>query len=259
MGKVHPAAAQPGLCEHAVQLYQEEADLVGAVADFIATGLREQEAVVVVGTTPRWQALMQKLHDVSIDAHAAVLRGQLRFLGAKTVINSCLSHGVPDERRFDAAIGGLLALARARYAAVRVFAEVSDMLWRDGERSNALQIERFWNSLAADEPLLLLCCCPLDSLDGRAYDGSLQALCGAHTHLIPARDAAAFDESVICAVNEVLEPQLARMLHSLVAARRPAVHMPAGQAVLFWLKEHMPRTAEKVLARARARGPEPLK
>ena len=29
--------------------------------------------------------------------------------------------------------------------------------------------------------------------------------------------------------------------------------LPPGQAMLFWLKDHMPRTAEKVLSRARAR------
>jgi hypothetical protein len=29
--------------------------------------------------------------------------------------------------------------------------------------------------------------------------------------------------------------------------------MPPGQAILFWLKDNMPRTAEKVMSRARAR------
>jgi len=43
------------------------------------------------------------------------------------------------------------------------------------------------------------------------------------------------------------------MLASLSAAHRPSAHMPPGQAILFLLKDHMPRTAEKVLSRARAR------
>jgi hypothetical protein len=55
------------------------------------------------------------------------------------------------------------------------------------------------------------------------------------------------------AIREVLEPQLVGMLHALSAQHRPATQMPVGQAVMFWLRQHMPRTAEKVLARARAR------
>jgi hypothetical protein len=43
------------------------------------------------------------------------------------------------------------------------------------------------------------------------------------------------------------------MLHSLSSQQRPVTQMPAGQAVMFWLRQHMPRTAEKVLARAWAR------
>jgi hypothetical protein len=55
------------------------------------------------------------------------------------------------------------------------------------------------------------------------------------------------------AVAEVLDAPLVEMLQSLSAAHRPSADMPPGQAMLFWLKDNMPRTAEKVLARARAR------
>jgi hypothetical protein len=51
----------------------------------------------------------------------------------------------------------------------------------------------------------------------------------------------------------VLEPQLVGMLHSMSAQHRPETQMPMAQAVIFWLRRNMPRTAERVLARARAR------
>jgi hypothetical protein len=51
----------------------------------------------------------------------------------------------------------------------------------------------------------------------------------------------------------VLEPQLHGMLHALSTQDRPATQMPQGQAMMFWLRQHMPRTAERVLARVRAR------
>jgi hypothetical protein len=69
----------------------------------------------------------------------------------------------------------------------------------------------------------------------------------------PAFDEEAFEQAVSGAVAEVLDTQLARMLQTLSSAHRPAAQMPPGQAILFWLKDHMPRTAERVMSRARAR------
>jgi MEDS: MEthanogen/methylotroph, DcmR Sensory domain len=238
---------------HAVQLYHEESDLTDALAPFTASGLAQGEGVVVIGSTARWHALTERLRAGGVDTHAAVLRGQLRLFGARTILSSCMSRGAPDRRGFNEAIGGVLGLMRMRFPVLRVFAELTDLLWAEGQRGAATEIERFWNALAQTQEFSLLCACPLDSLDGRAYEGALQSVCAQHTHLMPAGDSNAFNEAVSSALREVLEPQLVGMLHSLSAQHRPDTQMPTGQAVILWLRQNMPRTAEKVLARARAR------
>jgi len=238
--------------DHTVQLYQDEADVVDALERFSAGGLAVGQAVVVIGTQPRWHALTARLRAGGVDTHAAVLRGQLRLFGAKVILSSCMSHGVPDRLAFNEAIGGIFGLMRMRYPGLRVFTGLSDMLWSEGKREAAETVERFWNALPDSSSLSLLCACPLDSLDGRAYDGALQSVCALHTHLVPARDCNAFNEAVGSAIREVLEPQLVGMLHALSTQNRPGTQMPTGQAVILWLRQHMPRTAEKVLARARA-------
>lgn len=244
---------RPARGDHIVQLYQDEDDLVAALARFSASGLALGEGVVVIGSSVRWQALAERLRGAGIDTRGAVLRGQLRLFGVKAILSSCMSHGVPDRLAFDEAIGGILGLMRMRYPVLRVFGELTDELWASGRREAAETIENFWNALARTQSFSLLCACPLDSLDGRAYEGALQRVCRLHTHLIPAGDCNAFNEAVSSAICEVLEPQLVGMLHALSAQHRPGTQMPAGQAVMFWLRQHMPRTAEKVLARARAR------
>jgi hypothetical protein len=239
--------------DHIVQLYQDETDLGEVLVRFAASGLALGEGVVVIGSTARWQALTERLRAGGVDTHGAVLRGQLRLFGAKVILGSCMSHGVPDRLAFNEAIGGILGLMRMRYPVLRIFAEFTDLLWAAGKRDTAEAIERFWAALAQTQDFSLLCACPLDSLDGRAYDGALQSMCALHTHLVPARDCNAFNEAVSSAIREVLEPQLVGMLHSLSAQHRPEAHMPMGQALMLWLRQHMPRTAERVLARARAR------
>jgi hypothetical protein len=242
---------------HTVQLYQDEQDLADSLALYTASGLAHGEGVVVIGTTRRWEALTARLRERRVDTHNAVVRGQLRLFGAKVILASCTSHGVPDRLAFNEAIGGVFSVMRARYPRLRVVGELTDLLWRQGRREAAEAIERFWNELRVDqrfEPQFsLLCACPLDSLDGRAYEGELQSVCALHTHLVPARDCDAFNKAVGSAIREVLDPQLVGMLHSLSSQERPGTHMPSGQLLMFWLRRHMPRTAEKVLARARAR------
>src|SRR5437667_4374466 len=234
--------------EHVLQLYQEEACLLDALADFVAAGLRLEEGVLVIGSTPRWDLLLDRLRVAGVDAHGHVLRGQLRLLGTHL-----LRASLANRERFNEVTSSALALARARYERVRVFSELTDALWRDGDRANARLVERYWQPLLNVHDFTLLCACPIDSLEGQAYDGSLQALCAAHTHVHPAFDEEGFEEAVSGAVAEVLDTQQARMLHALSLAHRPSAQMPPGQEMLFWLKDNMPRTAEKVMSRARAR------
>ena len=234
--------------QHVLQLYQHEARLADVLTDFAAAGLRADEGVVVIASTPRWELLLDRLQKSGMDPHGRVVRGQLRLFGLRVMLGA-----VPNRQRFNEVMNGVLALAQARHRRVRVFSELTDTRWRDGDRAGAATIERTWKPLLGVHDFSLLCACPIDSLEGDTYDGSLQALCSAHTHVSPARDEAGFDDAVSGAVAEVLDAQLVRMLEALSAAHRPSAHMPPGQAMLFWLTDHMPRTAEKVMRRARAR------
>ncbi|HZE60550.1 MAG TPA: MEDS domain-containing protein [Burkholderiales bacterium] len=234
--------------QHALQLYQEETRLLDGLTEFVTAGLRADDAVVVIASTPRWQLLVEQLRKSGVVARERVLSGQLRLFGLQVMLGVA-----PNRQRFNEVMNGVLALARARHPHVRVFSEVTDALWRSGGRASARRCENYWRALLGVHEFQLLCACPIDSLEGHAYDGSLQALCAEHTHVCPAFDEAAFENAVSAAVAEVLDPELVRMLAALSAAHRPSAQMPAGQAMLFWLNDHMPRTAEKVLSRARAR------
>ena len=234
--------------QHALQLYQEESRLLDGLTEFVTAGLLADDAVVVIASTPRWQLLVERLNKAGIAAHERVLRGQLRLFGLQVMLGV-----TPSRQRFNEVMNGVLALARARHPRVRIFSEVTDALWRSGGRASARRCEHYWQTLLGVHEFDLLCACPIDSLEGDAYDGSLQALCAEHTHVRPAFDEAAFEDAVSAAVAEVLDAELVRMLAALSAAHRPSTQMPPGQAMLFWLNDHMPRTAEKVLSRARAR------
>ena len=242
----HPSAG-----DHMVQVYQDDAFLAEAVAEYVGQGLRQGAAAVIIASPAHADAFMRRLESEGAAAQTALEHGQLRLLDAEETLASFMPGGQLDWRQFQARIGGLIAELRLEYPAVRAYGEMVDVLWQRGEREAAIRLEHFWNDLAGLQTFSLFCAYRLDNLDSAAYGGPLECVCKVHTHLIPARDYASFNESVSKASKAVLDQPLAQMLMSLAANHRPATHMPLGQATLLWLRQNMPRTAERVLARLR--------
>lgn len=230
--------------EHVLQLYPQAAAETGIGTAFVAEGLRQNASVVVIATGTLWETLLRQLQAAGIDAQRVVAEGDLRLFGAHAI----LAAARPDET-----VRAILRFARSGRAGLRVVSELSDLLWRQGKQEAALAMERRWNAFARSEAFSLLCACGVDALDASAYGGALECLGALHTHLVPVDNCESFDDAVGRAVAEVLEPRLLRMVHALSAAQRPAIDLTSGVALLFWLRQHMPRTAEKVLARSRQR------
>jgi DcmR-like sensory protein len=244
---------QPCEGDHFVQVYQDEVFLCEAVAEYLGTGLRRGEGLIIIATASHRAAFTQQMEDDGVPASEAIRSGQLVLLDADETLARFTPGGMPDWQTFHALIGGVIARVRLDYPSVRAYGEMVDVLWQRGEREAAMRLEEFWNDLAKLQTFSLLCAYYMDNLDALAYTGPLECVCKVHTHLIPARDYGRFNKAVIEASEEVLDQPLAHMLLSLSANHRPATAMPEGQATLLWLKRNMPRTADKVLAEVRLR------
>lgn len=238
----------PGHHDHIVQVYQDLEFLTEAVTEYIGTGLARGEAALIIATPEHRAAFLDQL-----DADQAIKQGQLKLLDAQETLARFTTSGMPEWRSFHEIIGGVIAELRLQYPTVRAYGEMVDLLWQDGEREAAIRLEEYWNELGKLQTFSLFCAYYLDNLDANAYGGPLECVCKVHTHMIPARDYSGFNQAVNEATREVLDHPLAQMLLSLSANHRPATHMPPGQATLLWLKQNMPRTADKVLLSARCR------
>lgn len=233
----------PGRHDHFVQLYGELEPLAETVAEYVGTGLRRGEGAVVIATPEHRAAFLSRMDPVDED--------QLRVLDAEETLATFMANGMPQWKAFHEVVGGLIAELRLQYPTVRAYGEMVDVLWQRGEREAAIRLEEYWNELGRLQTFSLLCAYRMDPLDGHAYGGPLERVCKVHTHLIPAPDLPRFDEAVRAASQKVLDQPLAQILLSLAANHRPPTRMPRGQATLFWLKQNMPRTAEKVLTELR--------
>lgn len=238
----------PGRHDHFVQLYQEVDGLADAVARYVGTGLERGEAAIIIATPAHRAAFIARIPG----GQAAMDEGRFHVLDAERTLARFMANGMPQWQPFRQAIGGLIAELRLRYPTVRAYGEMVDVLWQRGEREAAIRLEQYWNELGRLQTFSLFCAYHMDPLDSAAYGGPLESVCKVHTHLLPSQDTARFDETVHEVTRNVLDAPLAQILLSLAANHRPATSMPAGQATLFWLKQNMPRTAERVLSALRA-------
>ena len=244
----HPADG-----EHFVQVYQDANFLCDAVAEYIGTGLRQDEGAILIARPAHVAAFKQQLARAGLSPEKALRRRQLLVLDADQTLERFTHGGMPDWQTFHALIGGCIAEMRLEFPRVRAYGEMVDVLWQRGARDAAIRLEEFWNDLARLQTFTLLCAYYIDNLDPAAYAGPLECVCKVHSHLIPTPDYSLFNQAVVDATEKVLDRQLAHVLVSLSASSKPAAEMPEGQATLLWLKRNMPRTADKVLAEVRAR------
>jgi hypothetical protein len=218
--------------------------LTEAVTDYVNTGLQRGEAAIIIATPEHRVKFLERLQFAQ--------QGGLKLLDAEETLGRFMTSGMPEWKSFHEIVGGAIAELCLQYPAVRAYGEMVDVLWQKGQREAAIRVEEYWNELGRLQSFSLFCAYYMDPLDSKTYGGALESVCKAHTHLIPVRDYARFNQAVTEATKKVLDQPLAQILLSLSANHPPVTHMPPGQATLLWLKQNMPRTADKVLSEVRA-------
>ncbi len=239
---------------HIAQVYKDETFLLKAVSLFIETGLQRNEAVVMIVTDSHREALLCRLRDHNIHVETVIAQGQLIILDAHETLYAFMLNGAPDFPKFRGTIGQLLdnIVEESKFTKIRAYGEMVDILWRQGNLNAAIQLEEFWNDLLKIYQFSLFCAYTMDGLDKDVNSGPLQAVCKAHSHFIPTDDYTKFESALDEATHRILGTSLAGMLRTISATEQNfSTVMPPAQTVLFWLKEHMPVTADKILAYTR--------
>jgi hypothetical protein len=243
----------PTLGQHVVQLYTNTGFLTRAVDRYLGEGLRMGEAVLLVSTAAHGRAVMRRLRERGFPLRDLERRGQLVALEADRTLAELLVDGVPNRARFRAVIGGAVrAMKAAGHARIRTFGEMVDLL-RGTSIEGALYLEELWNELLDEEGIALLCAYSIDVFDVRSYDGILQRVIAAHSHIVPVEDYARLDVAVEQAYGEAFGAEGdATFLRRAFDRHYPrAASMPDAQAALLAAHEFAPATVSLILDRAR--------
>lgn len=240
---------------HIVQLYQDEAFLNRAVCRFAAAALANGEGIILVPTIGHWNAIRARLEAEGVDVEAARERGQLTVVDADAFLPRFMRDAMPDAPVFFGLAADVIEESRAggRYAKVRWWGEMVNVLWERGDVAASMKLEELFDQLAENHDIAIFCSFCMDNFDGEVHARMLPRLGTNHSHLIPVEDYARLEHAVADALRETVGPDEATVLEDrLLSEYRPAVKMPRAQALLLALRQVLPSVAEPVLQRSRA-------
>src|SRR6478672_10192717 len=96
---------------HFVYPSADEHLIAEAVGTFAGSGLHKGDAVVLVTTKPRREAILHRLNADGLDVWKLQEHGQLVFLDAAALLSAFLADGMPDADLFKSLVGYIIERA----------------------------------------------------------------------------------------------------------------------------------------------------
>ena len=143
----------------AARFYEDDESLARIVVDFLGAGLEAGHPAILIATVVQRGAIVHALAARSIDVDALERTQTLALLDAAETLSAITVDGKLDARRFrDVLRQAVERVCRGRTGCpVRIFGQMTDVLWQRGQRDAAIQLEVFWNQLAHSEAPSALC------------------------------------------------------------------------------------------------------
>jgi signal transduction histidine kinase/ActR/RegA family two-component response regulator len=208
--------------DHFVQFYETDLYLVNSVSDYIGSGLSAGDGCIVVASSEHRSGLDVRLQAYGLDVTAAKTTGQYLSLDAEETLSKFMVDGSPDGSRFIDVIQPAIARTATGRRHVRVFGEMVALLWAQGNRTAAIQLEELWNKLHESLDFTLFCAYPINAFRGESMAEPLSEVCATHCRVIPAESytALADADERLRAVLDL--QQKAKWLEAEIAERKHA-------------------------------------
>jgi hypothetical protein len=172
-------------CEHLVQIYEDDAVFLDTLAEFVAGGIVQGEAVIVIATPKHREGLQKRLAAKAISVAAAQSSDQLVLLDAEQTMAQFLIDKWPDDALFHEVIGGIIERAKGPGRKVRAFGEMVAVMWTQGYCGATIRLEHLWADFCRDQKFSLFCAYPKTGFTEDAAD-DIGRLCALHTQVLSA-------------------------------------------------------------------------
>jgi PAS domain S-box-containing protein len=175
---------------HVVQFYIDNEALLDSLSSFIGGALGAGQAAVVLATQAHRDGLARRLETRGLNTASAIQQGRYVPLDAAEILSMVAPNGSPDLTRFAEVIGEILVQAQnaaeVKESGIAVFGEMVTLLLMGGNTAAAIQLEQFWNHLAATHSFFLRCAYPMGRFERAEQGEAFAGICAEHTGVMPA-------------------------------------------------------------------------
>src|SRR5712692_3280757 len=205
---------------HLVQFYEDEHFLYEAVTLFVAPGLKHGDGVIVIATRPHCAAFEKRLEAQGFDVQSIKAQGQLAMRDAADTLSQFMVRGIPDAEKFISVVGGLIDKMGEQYSKIRIYGEMVDLLWAEGNLHGTIELEELWNGLAQTHCFTLLCGYGMGNFSQHLHGNAFHKVCRTHSHVIPAEGFVALKDPELQRRMIASLQQQAKALQTEIAGRK---------------------------------------
>ena len=232
-------APAPPADNHRVQFYHDESFLIRSIAQHLAGSLQHGGSAIMLTTKERRGQVLHALTEMQIPPEALIKR--CIALDAGEALSQFMVNGAPHPDRFGTLVQELLRAAgsssQAGLTPITAFGEMVAVLWSEGKREAAVQLEQLWNDFTRAHSLSLLCAYPIGHFSRTEDNHFFSQICNQHSSVMPAETFAGIDDQL--RAREIADlQQRAQSLGLEIEARKIAeAKLRAAQAELETLVE----------------------
>jgi len=181
--------------DHAVQIYRENDEFLDALEEYVVSGLRAGDAIIIIATDENRRGLENRLRQRDlpggeVDLDKMRLSNQYIEVRAEDMLSSIMVDDWPNDARFHESVMQLLTRARGGQSRrVRAFGEMVALLWSQGKPGATIWLEQLWHKMCRQEKLNLFCAYPELCLHEQTEPGtsatdSINMICAAHSRVL---------------------------------------------------------------------------
>lgn len=179
-----PVEPPVGICDHVVQLFGHEDDLVDSVSAYLAAAINDEEVAVVIATAAHRSRFEEAMVDRGVDVAAAQADGSYVALDAAATAAKFIIDGSVNRALFHWVVDKMVREASRGDRPVRAYGEMVALLWEAGHVDAAVDLEALWNELLTVVPFSLFCAYPRRQMDSDAHGPQVQAIRQHHSAVL---------------------------------------------------------------------------
>ena len=176
--------------DHFVQFYESDGFLLNSLSGFIGSAINSGVPAVVVATKAHRDGLEELMRANSVDVTNALASGKYIALDAAETLSKFMIGDVPEPKRFNEVLGGVISSVTDGRSRVRAFGEMVALLWAEGNHEGALRLEELWNDLQKAHAFSLFCAYPMNGFGSERYTTPHDGVCTVHSRVLPAESYA---------------------------------------------------------------------